>query len=148
MSGSIKGRGSGGTPASRARGLPHAKSWAHESRRSSRHRRSLATVFVAACAPQASSPARPRVLSTGDRGVYYVYGGALARVISNLSRVEATAEVTSASIDNLKFLRDGQGRHRVPLADTLKDASEGRELEGWPVDLRALAVLTPTLPTW
>lgn len=103
---------------------------------------------LAACAPQASSPARPRVarlsIATGGTGgVYYVYGGALARVISeSIPGLEATAEVTSASIDNLKFLRDGKADIAFTLADTLKDASEGKgAFEGRPVDLRALAVL-------
>ena len=62
----------------------------------------------------------------GTGGVYYVYGGALARLISeSVPGVEATAEVTSASIDNLKFLRDGKADIGFTLADTLKDASEG-----------------------
>jgi TRAP transporter TAXI family solute receptor len=106
-----------------------------------------AAAFLAACAP-ASSPDRPKVtrlsIATGGTGgVYYVYGGALARLISeSVPGVEATAEVTSASIDNLKFLRDGKADIAFTLADTLKDASEGKgAFEGRPIDLRALAVL-------
>lgn len=108
----------------------------------------LAAGFLAACAPSASSPARAKVtrlsIATGGTGgVYYVYGGALARLISeSVPGVEATAEVTSASIDNLKFLRDGKADIAFSLADTLKDASEGKgAFEGRPIDLRALAVL-------
>ena len=108
----------------------------------------LAAAIFAACAPSASSPARAKVtrlsIATGGTGgVYYVYGGALARLISeSVPGVEATAEVTSASIDNLKFLRDGKADIAFTLADTLKDASEGRgAFEGRPIDLRALAVL-------
>ncbi len=106
----------------------------------------LFLVALATCAPPDST--RPRVarlsIATGGTGgVYYVYGGALARLISEaVPGVEATAEVTSASIDNLKFLRDAKADIAFTLADTLKDASEGQgAFEGRPVDLRALAVL-------
>ncbi len=101
---------------------------------------------LATCAPPSSSPSRTTRLSIatgGTGGVYYVYGGALARLISEaVPGVEATAEVTSASIDNLKFLRDGKADIAFTLADTLKDAAEGKgAFTGRPVDLRALAVL-------
>jgi uncharacterized protein len=86
---------------------------------------------------------RISIATGGTGGVYYVYGGALARLISeSVPGVEATAEVTSASIDNLKFLRDSKADIAFTLADTLKDASEGHgAFEGRPIDLRALAVL-------
>lgn len=105
---------------------------------------------LATCAPSSTNPASspPRVsrlsIATGGTGgVYYVYGGTLARLISeSIPGVEATAEVTSASIDNLKFLRDAKADIAFTLADTLKDASEGKgAFEGRPIDLRALAVL-------
>ena len=93
--------------------------------------------------PPKSKVARISIATGGTGGVYYVYGGALARLISeSVPGVEATAEVTSASIDNLKFLRDGKADIAFTLADTLKDASEGKgAFEGRPVDLRSLAVL-------
>ncbi len=106
------------------------------------------TLVLAACAPSSDSASTPRVtrlsIATGGTGgVYYVYGGALARLISeSVEGVEATAEVTSASVDNLKFLRDGKADIAFTLADTLKDAAEGKgAFAGRPVDLRALAVL-------
>lgn len=118
----------------------------------SRVRRAVAFLLssaLAACAPSSTNgSSAPRVtrlsIATGGTGgVYYVYGGALARLISeSIPGVEATAEVTSASIDNLKFLRDGKADIAFTLADTLKDASEGKgAFEGRPIDLRALAVL-------
>jgi TRAP transporter TAXI family solute receptor len=107
------------------------------------------TLALAACAPSSdpasSTPrvARLSIATGGTGGVYYVYGGALARLISeSITGVEATAEVTSASVDNLKFLRDGKADIAFTLADTLKDAAEGKgAFAGRPVDLRALAVL-------
>jgi len=108
----------------------------------------LAVAGFVGCGPAGSSSQAPRVarlsIATGGTGgVYYVYGGALARVISeSVPGVEATAEVTSASIDNLKFLRDGKADIAFSLADTLKDAAEGKgAFEGRAIDLRALAVL-------
>ncbi|MEO8502150.1 MAG: TAXI family TRAP transporter solute-binding subunit [Vicinamibacteria bacterium] len=109
----------------------------------------LCALTLLGCGSSSSSTAsRPKVarlsIATGGTGgVYYVYGGALARLISEaVPGVEATAEVTSASIDNLKFLRDGKADIAFTLADTLKDASEGKgAFEGRPIDLRALAVL-------
>lgn len=108
-----------------------------------------AAIACAACAPSSTSTGskarvvRLSIATGGTGGVYYVYGGALARLISEtVPGVEATAEVTSASIDNLKFLRDGKADIAFTLADTLKDASEGKgAFEGRPIDLRALAVL-------
>jgi TRAP transporter TAXI family solute receptor len=102
----------------------------------------------AACGPEGASSSAPKVtrlsIATGGTGgVYYVYGGALARVISeSVPGVEATAEVTSASIDNLKFLRDSKADIAFTLADTLKDASAGEgAFAGRALELRALAVL-------
>ena len=51
---------------------------------------------------------------------------AIAKVISeHLPDTEATAEVTAASVDNLKFLRDGKADIAFTLADTLADAIKG-----------------------
>lgn len=60
-------------------------------------------------------------------GVYYVYGGAIARVASAaLPRVEMTAEVTGGSVDNLHFLARGTADLGFTLADTLADAVHRR----------------------
>jgi hypothetical protein len=76
--------------------------------------------------------------------VYYPLGGVLARLISEeLPGVAATAEATSASVDNLKFLQRGEADVAFTLADTLDDAVHGRGAftDGGPVPVRALAVL-------
>jgi TRAP transporter TAXI family solute receptor len=67
-------------------------------------------------------------VATGPTGgVYYVYGGGIAKVVSaHVPNVEATAEVTSASVDNLKLLRDGKVDLALTLATTADDAAEGR----------------------
>ncbi len=45
----------------------------------------------------------------GTGGVYYPLGGAVANVLStNLPNVQATAEVTGGSVDNLKLIGAGK----------------------------------------
>jgi uncharacterized protein len=89
---------------------------------------------------------RARFLSIatgGTGGVYYPYGGGLAKVLNeSLPNVRASAEVTAASVDNLKLIRDGRADVAFVLADTLADAVNGRgAFEGRPVPVRSLAVL-------
>jgi len=105
----------------------------------------LWALTAAACAggPDGGVTTRLSIATGGTGGVYYPYGGGLAKVISEtLPGVEATAEVTAASVDNLKFLRQRQADLAFTLADTLADAVEGRgAFEGDPVPARAIAVL-------
>ena len=69
---------------------------------------------------------RLSIATGGTGGVYYIYGGAIANVISTyVPNVAATAEVTSASIDNLKFLRDGRADLALVSADAAIDARRG-----------------------
>jgi TRAP transporter TAXI family solute receptor len=85
-------------------------------------------------------------IATGNTGgVYYPYGGGLAKVIGESLRVQATAEVTAASVDNLKLIQQRKVDIAFTLADTLGDAIAGHgafERTG-PVKARALAVLYP-----
>ena len=75
--------------------------------------------------------------------MYYPYGGGIAKVLNeNLPNVRATAEVTNASVDNLKLIRDGKADIAFVLADTLADAVAGRAaFTGAPVPAASLAVL-------
>src|SRR5687768_148174 len=77
-------------------------------------------------------------------GTYYVYGGGLASVISrHIPNVEATAELTSASVDNLKFLRMGRADLALVVGTALYEAYSGTESFRTigRVPVRALAVL-------
>ncbi|MGH9328803.1 MAG: TAXI family TRAP transporter solute-binding subunit, partial [Vicinamibacterales bacterium] len=84
-------------------------------------------------------------IATGDTGgVYYAYGGGLAKVVSeHVPGVRATAESTAASVDNLKLIRDGKADVAFALADTAADAAkaQGPFAGAPPVPARALAVL-------
>jgi hypothetical protein len=64
-------------------------------------------------------------------------------ISEHLAGVEVTAEVTAASVDNLKLIRDHKSDIAFTLADTLDDAIKGRgAFTGrGAVPVRALAVL-------
>lgn len=108
---------------------------------------SIAALSIAACGGGSSSSGATQRLSIatgGTGGVFYPYGGGIAKVISeNLPGVEATAEVTAASVDNLKFLKQGASDIAFTMADTAQDALRGKEgFEGTgAVPVRTLAVL-------
>jgi TRAP transporter TAXI family solute receptor len=104
----------------------------------------LLLTICASCSDGAKPSARFLSIATGGTGgVYYPYGGGLAKVLNeNLPGVRATAEVTAASVDNLKLIRDGRADVAFVLADTLADAVAGRgAFEGRPVPVASLAVL-------
>ena len=84
---------------------------------------------VVACSPQgAGGPTQRLSVATGGTGgVYYPYGGGVAKVISDhLDGVEATAEVTAGTVDNLKFIANREADLAFALADSLDDAAGGR----------------------
>ena len=77
-------------------------------------------------------------------GVYYVYGGAIARVVgAHLPRVEMTAEVTGGSVDNLNFIARGTADLGFALADAIADAlhRRGAFARSPAIPVRALATL-------
>jgi hypothetical protein len=85
-------------------------------------------------------------IATGNTGgVYYPYGGGLARVISqSIPHVDATAEVTNATVDNLKLIQLQKADIAFALTDTLEDAIGGRgPFAKAPVKARTLAILYP-----
>ncbi len=84
------------------------------------------------------------IATGGTGGVYYPYGGGLAKVLNeNLPGVRATAEVTSASVDNLRFVRDGRTDLAFTMGDVLSDAVKGKgAFDGQPpAPIVALATL-------
>jgi uncharacterized protein len=83
---------------------------------------------------------RLSIATGGTSGVYFVYGGGLAKEISsNLKGYKATAETTSASVDNLILIKDGSSDIAFTLADTALDAVKGREAFKEKVPMRVLA---------
>jgi TRAP transporter TAXI family solute receptor len=100
----------------------------------------LALALIALSA-QAEEKTRLSIVTGGTGGVYYPLGGAIANVLSKyLPGVVATAEVTSASIDNLKLIGAGGRTSPSPWRTAPGRASTARENSG-KIPLRALAVL-------
>ena len=81
----------------------------------------------------------------GTGGVYYPLGGGLANILSkNLPGVQATAEVTGGSVDNLKLIGAGQSELAFTMADAAFDAFKGEDkFRSGKIPLRTLLVLYP-----
>jgi TRAP transporter TAXI family solute receptor len=108
----------------------------------------LAAIFAAGMALAGAVYAQQKTMSIGTGGtggVYYPLGGAIANVLSkNLPNVQATAEVTGGSVDNLKLIAAGQNELGFTMADVALDASQGRDhFKGIKVPLRTLLVVYP-----
>jgi TRAP transporter TAXI family solute receptor len=86
---------------------------------------------------------RLSIATGGSGGVYFVYGGGLAEQIGeHLDGYQATAEVTSASVDNMYLIADGKSDLAFALADTAADAVRGSDtFDGEKVPAQALARL-------
>jgi hypothetical protein len=110
----------------------------------------LALALVFAAGPgHAQGPKRLSIATGGTGGVYYPLGGGLANVLSKaLPGVEATAEVTSASVDNMKLVGAGGADIAFTLADTAADALNGAGKFKEKIPVRALAVLYPNKSQW
>ena len=85
---------------------------------------------------------RLSVATGGAGGVYQVYGGAPAdQMIRALPDAPTTAETTSASVDNLLLVAEGESDVGFTLADTAIDAVRGSAGFERPLPIRALATL-------
>ena len=112
------------------------------------------SLALAAAALVASSPAeaqqrRLSIATGGTGGVYYPLGGGLANVITKaVPGTEATAEVTSASVDNVKLVGAGKGVLAFVVGDTAADGFAGAGKFKEKIPIRALAVLYPNKSQW
>lgn len=87
-------------------------------------------IFLALSFPsghaEAQTKTRLSIATGGTGGVYYPLGGGLAALISkHIPATEATAEVTTASVDNMKLLHTGKVALALTLPDTAWDAYQG-----------------------
>jgi TRAP transporter TAXI family solute receptor len=94
------------------------------------------------------SLAQQRTMSIGTGGtggVYYPLGGGLANVLSKtIPGLQATAEVTGGSVDNLKLIDTGQSELGFSMADAALDAFKGEDkFKSHKVAVRTLMVLYP-----
>ena len=110
----------------------------------------LNVTYTEPCTPEKATGAIPEgklrlVIGTGGTGgVFFPYGGGLARVFTEkLEIAEATAEVTGGSVDNLKLIQVGDADLGLSTVDSAYDAliGEGAYKETGAVEACALAVL-------
>ena len=85
------------------------------------------------------------IATGGTGGVYYPLGGGLAAALSKyVPGMQATAEVTGGSVDNLKLIGSGKPYVAFSMADAALDAARGQDkFTSGKVPVRTLAVLYP-----
>ncbi len=111
----------------------------------------LAAVAVAAVALGMSLPSlaqqqnRISITTGGTGGVYYPMGGGMANILSKyVPGLQATAEVTGGSVDNLKLINAGKSEVGFSMADAGWEAYEGLDkFKDGKVSVRTLMVLYP-----
>src|SRR3569833_1198223 len=108
--------------------------------------RSMLLALVATLGLVLAAQAQNISIATGGTGgVYYPMGGGLAAVLSKyVPGMEATAEVTGGSVDNLKLIDSGKPYVAFSMSDAAQDAYQGHDkFKGHKVPVRTLMVLYP-----
>ena len=85
------------------------------------------------------------IATGGTGGVYYPMGGGIAAVLSKyVPGMQATAEVTGGSVDNLKLIGSGKPYIGFTMTDASLEAYRGEDkFKGNKVPLKTLAILYP-----
>ena len=93
--------------------------------------------------PGAPGTQRLTIATGGTGGVYFPLGGGLAQELTeNIPGVNATAQETTASVDNMRLIASGEADIAFVLGDTAADAVGGRAaFEGAPVDACTIGIL-------
>ena len=106
-----------------------------------------AGLIGAAIAGSAIAQTRISIATGGTGGVYYPLGGGIANVLSKyVPNMQATAEVTGASVDNMKLVGAGKAEVGFTMADTAWDAYQGQDkFKDNKQAVRALVVFYPNL---
>ena len=103
-------------------------------------------LFVAGLVLSLSASAQNISIATGGTGgVYYPMGGGMAAMLSKyVPGMQATAEVTGGSVDNLKLIGSGKPYIGFTMTDAGLDAYRGEDkFKGAKVPLKTLAILYP-----
>lgn len=92
----------------------------------------------------AQKAVRLSIATGGTGGVYYPLGGGMANIISKyIPYAEATAEVTTASVDNCRLIGAGKADMALIMADSGWDAYQGRGIFKEKIPLRTLFAFYP-----
>jgi uncharacterized protein len=103
-------------------------------------------LFAAGVLLSATAGAQNISIATGGTGgVYYPMGGGIAAVLSkHVPGMQATAEVTGGSVDNLKLIGSGKPYIGLSMTDAGQDAFRGEgKFSGNKVPVRTLMILYP-----
>ena len=102
-------------------------------------------VFAAALVAFAVQAQNLSIATGGTGGVYYPMGGGIAAVLSKyVPGMQATAEVTGGSVDNLKLVGSGKPYVGFTMTDAAQDAFRGEDkFKGNKVPLKTLMILYP-----
>src|SRR5580765_4414700 len=105
----------------------------------------LGAALAVAGAVQAQEKYSLSISTGGTGGVYYPLGGGMANILSKyVPGLQATAEVTGGSVDNLKLLGTGKAEVGFTMADSGWDALQGLDkFKDHKVNARTLMVLYP-----
>lgn len=105
----------------------------------------IALALVLAPSVTAQQQNRISITTGGTGGVYYPLGGGMANILSKyVPGLQATAEVTGGSVDNLKLLGAGKSEVAFSMVDATWDAYNGVDkFKDGKVNARTLMVLYP-----
>jgi TRAP transporter TAXI family solute receptor len=106
---------------------------------------SVCTLFAGLVLSLGAAAQNISIATGGTGGVYYPMGGGMAAVLSkHVPGMQATAEVTGGSVDNLKLIGSGKPYIGFTMTDASQDAYRGEDkFKGHKVPLRTLMVLYP-----
>lgn len=89
---------------------------------------------------------RLSIATGGTGGTYYPYGGALAGIINNkVENVEATAEVTGASVENARLIGNGEAQLGLLMNDVVYQAYKGENQFDKSIELRTFMEMYPNV---
>ena len=103
----------------------------------------LASITLFAGTTQAQTKTNLSIGTGGTGGVYYPLGGAMASILTkHVPGWQVTAEVTGASVDNLKLINNAKADVGFSMADTAWEAYTGADkFKDGKVPARTLMVL-------
>ena len=109
------------------------------------HKPVLATLLAGLLLCLSAGAQNISIATGGTGGVYYPLGGGIAAVLSKyVPGMQATAEVTGGSVDNLKLIGSGKPYVGFTMTDAAQDAYRGEDkFKGNKVPLKTLMILYP-----
>jgi TRAP transporter TAXI family solute receptor len=101
----------------------------------------LLTIILYGCAP---GEQRISVATGGTGGTYYPYGGAMASIINKyISGLEASAEVTGASVENVRLIESNESQLALVMDDVVYHALHAQGAFDHEIELRTLVEMYP-----